>query len=682
MHAKNKSTNSKLYDIIHSKNNDAEDEENIVEKEIKAKVRLRRSSLYGGGARTHIPKVKKTHVLGGESPNIIGNQDVRLDTLPKVKHFDHSAPPGAHNDQFRIVTNNTTMSANDPDRIFYNSSSMQEGLHNAPQPPWYYGNNNRIKPADGHLIMAAGRYGYRGSQNMNQYNVECYEDPEKTRTKHTPEFLDNGDYINEWVPPILATTHQTVNSLETPKLWPDNTQYPTGYSEPSKNNETPTAWIYKRETTVKDKQRPHTAENLDRMRRTMKGSKILDDTLERCATRESQNTIRSLPFAKQQNFTQEWADKVSKHANSALRTSMNKEKMPYESHTLVDPSDVMKYSGTTAMIVHTQTTDELKFRLRMTRSRSKNSVPFAQRWHHICHHFKEIQHRLKRKETMELALHETAQMLKAVAIKGGSETSVSRVQFINCCNHNSFFDDSTRKQWSIMFSLFDPMKKNSMRFVEFIAALKLLDEPEQSAAEKLAMLWDVYHEYGLDGTVLDLVQDALYSCCYSMEEMGTMEKIYKEEFRPICYSLSLQTLRSRSPSSCDPSTSTTSPGQEASPEPESEVLPNAIHSTDGVAKKSMSFMPQYNVCDHFLNRSTFLDVLKKCPTLVSTFDKYLSHKICMIHGTDPRLKDNELELQKLSMVQDFKWIFAGHTGKTSQFSTGFKPPPKAPSPLP
>lgn len=61
-----------------------------------------------------------------------------------------------------------------------------------------------------------------------------------------------------------------------------------------------------------------------------------------------------------------WNDKVDKLANSTLRINLKEtEKTAYEAHTLMDPSDLMRYSGTTAMIVHTQSTDELKFRLRM-----------------------------------------------------------------------------------------------------------------------------------------------------------------------------------------------------------------------------------------------------------------------------------------------------------------------------
>lgn len=136
---KSRSTNSKLYEIIHSKNNDDEEEENLLEKEAKAKIRLRRSSLYGGGARTHIPKVKIHQAVSGASPHKVGDRDTRFDNLPKVKQFDSSIPPGSHDDQFRIVSNNTKKSQDDPDRIFYNTSSMQEGLNVLHQPPWYFG---------------------------------------------------------------------------------------------------------------------------------------------------------------------------------------------------------------------------------------------------------------------------------------------------------------------------------------------------------------------------------------------------------------------------------------------------------------------------------------------------------------------------------------------------------------
>ena len=100
----------------------------------------------------------------------------------------------------------------------------------------------------------------------------------------------------------------------------------------------------------------------------------------------------------------------------------------------MDPSDLMKYSGTTAMIVHSQTTDELKFRLRMERSKAKSVTPYALKWTHVCHHFKEFQNKLKRKETMDYAIMKIGDELQEKAILSGSETTINRVDFISTCN--------------------------------------------------------------------------------------------------------------------------------------------------------------------------------------------------------------------------------------------------------
>lgn len=133
---------------------------------------------------------------------------------------------------------------------------MLEGLHTIAQPPWYFGNTNKTTPADTNMLIAAARYGFRGSKNIQQYNTNPYEVPSKTRTEYTPKFLDNGDYINEWVPPIVAAAAQSVNGIETPKTWPENTEYVHGY--PLKK--LPKSWRYKRETTVDLAERPKTSE--------------------------------------------------------------------------------------------------------------------------------------------------------------------------------------------------------------------------------------------------------------------------------------------------------------------------------------------------------------------------------------------------------------------------------------
>ena len=44
---------------------------------------------------------------------------------------------------------------------------------------------------------------------------------------------------------------------------------------------------------------------------------------------------------------------------------------------LIDPTDAIKYSGKTAMIVHSQTRDEIRFRLKL--ESSKSFTPYEKR---------------------------------------------------------------------------------------------------------------------------------------------------------------------------------------------------------------------------------------------------------------------------------------------------------------
>ena len=56
--ADKRSTNAKLADIINSNKRDKSEEDDLRKEEQAAKARLRRSALYGIGARAIIPRVK------------------------------------------------------------------------------------------------------------------------------------------------------------------------------------------------------------------------------------------------------------------------------------------------------------------------------------------------------------------------------------------------------------------------------------------------------------------------------------------------------------------------------------------------------------------------------------------------------------------------------------------------
>lgn len=95
-----RSTNEKLADIINTNNRDKDEEAEIAEEEARAKMRLRRTVLYGCGARAKIPKVKKG-VKADYSPFALTNAAMQQG---KPKQIDSSIPPGAHTDAYRMVT--------------------------------------------------------------------------------------------------------------------------------------------------------------------------------------------------------------------------------------------------------------------------------------------------------------------------------------------------------------------------------------------------------------------------------------------------------------------------------------------------------------------------------------------------------------------------------------------------
>lgn len=92
-------TNVKIDAIIHAKNDDAETEALLQLQEKMAKMRLRKACLYGGGARTKLPKTKKTKKSSKSPFQLPGGIP---EELPSPK-LGSSVPPGAHDEQFRMV---------------------------------------------------------------------------------------------------------------------------------------------------------------------------------------------------------------------------------------------------------------------------------------------------------------------------------------------------------------------------------------------------------------------------------------------------------------------------------------------------------------------------------------------------------------------------------------------------
>lgn len=634
------STNAKLALLINGPDNE-EDAEDKLRMEREAKLKLRRATLYGSGARAKVPKVRRKK-QEEKSPFTV----MEAFEMPGQVALTSAVPPGAHYDQFRLVTNPTAFARNDPDRTFIDSTSMKEGLVIVPggQPPWYFGYQNKTLPPDSNFAtMAATRYGFQGAKHIRQRHTEPYERPSNTRSENTPHWLKaSEDVADEWVPPILATVHNTHNGMESPKLWPENTEYPHGYQY----KRAPTSVKYRRETTADVAERPRTSQHLNEIFHRSAEKTMLHDF----AKMEKTRTFKSVPMTAQESFAKNWNDKVEHEANGTLRVTMRREVPPYEAHTLRDPTDVIKYSGSTAMIVNQQSSEEVKFRNRL--ERKKETVPWELRWRKIVALYRYIRQRLKRDIPVATVILEMAVRLRQDASALGASTILKRADFMQAVTKVPTFEGFDLKLFNAVYGVFDPLKKNIVRFVEIIKSLALIDKFEDSAEEKLMTLWDLNMDYGQDMSPFDVAATCLYNVCGSDADHADMKALFNDEFRPTCYRKSIN-------ASKIPGVSSNEEGALGGAAEETKGDPNSpsAQATSPIVKKNqvMSALPAYSIIDNYLNRYTFVEVVRACPQLYKVFDDLLDARLTACYGNG-RVKHGEKDTSKVSDNSDFAWI--------------------------
>ena len=622
------STNAKLQAFLDQKDYEDDDTEfyqNVQNEQKKARMKLWRASMYGAGARARIPKLKKTKKIVETSPYKleagISNKAINQSDISSA------IPPGSHNEQFRMVQYQTRKSLNDPDRVFFATTSIKEGLIPTPnQPPWYVGRSNKVEPPDSSIISAAARYGFRGSKNIKQRMASPFGPPSSTRTSQTPKFLNNGDdIVNEWVPPVIMTVAQTVNNMESPKLWPSNTEYPQGYSKKRLS----TSERYKRETTVTLPERPQTSAGLDDY---VGRASDVDNTLNTYARMESEGTFLSIALASKKMFENEWNERVVKTANSTLRQTMSREIPPYEAHTLSDPSDHLRYSGSTAFIVHTQSSEELKFRLRM--ERSNIAILFEQKWKMTSVIFKHVKNRLKRDQTMEFAIADIGDQLRKAGGSIGQPSMMNRSTFVKCLLNTYYLEIANPKMLNALYAAFDSLRTNSIRFADILVALTMLDNPLETATQKLYKAFKIHSDYNFDLPLFDVALLSFTSVCGHPTDKLKIDRLFKDEFRIACYKAAIL-----------------GPVAASFMAEETQEALSPLKSGKNVAK----IEPLYNICNHYLNSTTFVKLLKTSPELLSTFDKCLSERMVGFYGSDARAAETNAD-GTTATNKDFTWI--------------------------
>lgn len=538
---------------------------------------------------------------------------------------------------------------------------MTEGVRTTPQPPWYYGYQNKLKPQDSNPVMSASRYGFRGAKDIAQYMTDRKAPSEATATEHTPKFLNTNTIDNEWVPPIQNKPHTNGFALTMPGMWPENAQYPTGTLP---NNEVPTSPVYKRETTVGNFNiRPYTSPDV--MVRTLgRSTDVNTKTLRKSAHLESRNQLESLQRAEQTDFRRTWAKQLDKTANATLRASMKHETPPYMAHTLSDPSDRLRYSDSTAIITNSTSAEELIFKQYM--EKCKEVKPYDTKWSTVIANFRIIKSRLLRDQTTKVGIEIIAKKLKAEANIHGQKDALTRKHFITAMLKISYFEHLAMKQISLLFSMFDPKKKSVICYADLICALFIFDSPRRytdSIMELITELWGIYLQYGNNDPPMETAEKVLTTCCGSGEEEKVIQKLLKEKFRPALYRLSVRcqedkaaqlsttrhALNTTSAASTCSDQDTTPPFSSRSNEKGNEEVPIAKKEFKGRTVKAA-----FNIYDRFFDRNMLVDVLKLCPAILENFSAQYEARLVQCYGS---ITETE-EVNRLPQVEekDFSWI--------------------------
>lgn len=587
-------TNERLDSIINGPE-DEDDNQLYLQRQRKAKAFIQRARLYGCGARAKIPTIQR------KQPKPRNPFSVSAPTAPAEKRQEDSAvPPGSHEDLYRLVYN----SRHDP---FYTSTSMTEGIRLAHQPAWYLGSNNSVTPSDSTLFNAASRYGFRGARDIHRYNTAPYESAYRTRSANTPAFLVAVDApINEWVPPMVASPTQTVNNMESPKLWPENTRYAFG----SKLRERPSSQCYRQQTTVGGA-RPEQGRLAQRVfDRDCEAINKLNDF----GKLESSRLLLSRPMASQLRFETTWGDAVRRTANSTLRATMSRELPPCQKHGLLDESDTISSSlgGSMSVIVHSQSSQEIQYRFRLQQHQS--STPHAKCWRMVCRALLLLRNVLKRDQPLHLALEELSKLLQIQTRRVVSGCLVKKVDFLAAFRLSKMLAGMPEKQLSQLYSVFDHNRKNLVRYAAIVAPFCILDQQtsEEGQLRRMAKIWDLYAEHSDDLPPKGRALAVVTAACGNADEFATIKMLFERDFEPASFHLGLTNDYAsvlRKGKAALSHNSSGSAGDYAS---------SSVVFEDAIVEPLISDLPVSSICgSQGLTREVFIALLVSCPELLS-----------------------------------------------------------------
>jgi hypothetical protein len=293
----------------------------------------------------------------------------------------------------------------------------------------------------------------------------------------------------------------------------------------------------------------------------------------------------------------------------------------------------------------------VKFKMHM--ENSSVGIPFDLRWKTVITTYKTIRSRLTRDQTTDQVISIFAEALRIESYAHGQKAALLRMQFIKVMGGIFAFEHLSTKQHSLLFSVFDPLKKSFVIYANIICALVVLDQPmkyKDNICKLIIELWRVYEKYGDDQQSVDIAEAILLSCSGTDSEYNQIKKLFKTEVRPVLYNLAVSRKEDTFTQSLSHKTNNNSTG--ANSNMKLDTYGKTIQKTK---KKHLVIQPVYNIYDSVFDESLFNSLLAQCPLIVAEFGRQYTARLTQCYGKDPRDVAEETVAEEVTQ-KDFSWI--------------------------
>ena len=282
------------------------------------------------------------------------------ETLERKKNAPVS--PGAHDNlrRFAILFDNENQITSEK-LMMLSSSCMDTIAVRDLQPPWYTGSPLPLPISSNNSNQ---RYGFRGSCAIKEHSTQS------TFNK----LSDTESLINEWVPPLsavpMATNHPYLCS---PKLWPSNCEYVSGFKRKKSLSKCPSVYLH--DTTVmEDNHRNAVCEKLERaVTASMDELKEFKES----ADLELSHMIQSRPTTCQKQFLQTYSPQMTIKKSHKALAKMNKAR---EEAAKRPTCSEIKFFGGEAIVL---SSTAIQQRINENRKKDINFDSMSHKWEQI-----------------------------------------------------------------------------------------------------------------------------------------------------------------------------------------------------------------------------------------------------------------------------------------------------------